>query len=149
MDFIDMQYGIYGKSDHSLIFIRSRRRWGSNTDYKDGTGTESFYDIKALRFVTPLSLWLLTKKGKKIATHRVKNVSSRFHRSFWKSTHENDTHPSHCQPFSVDEMFHASLSTDCKIRVTSCPPELREMIVALQAKQPQSMEWMCQWSIPH
>lgn len=49
-------------------------------------------------------------------------------------------HPSHCQPFSVDEMFHASLSTDCKIRVTLCPPVLREMIVALQAKLPQSME---------
>lgn len=49
-------------------------------------------------------------------------------------------HPSHCQPFSVDEMFHASLSTDCKIRVTSCPPVLREMIVALRATLPESME---------
>lgn len=53
-----------------------------------------------------------------------------------KMTH----HPSHCQPFSADEMFHASLSTDCKIRVTLCPPVLREMIVALQAKLSQSME---------
>lgn len=42
-------------------------------------------------------------------------------------------HLSHCQPFSVDEMFHASLSTDWKIRVTLCPPVLREMIVALRA----------------
>lgn len=34
---------------------------------------------------------------------------------------ESDTLSEPLQPFSVDEMFHASLSTDCKIRVTLCP----------------------------
>lgn len=79
---------------------------------------------------------------------QTKNIFSRFcSRLCWGA--KMTQHPSHCQPFSDDEMFHASLSTDCKIEVTLCPPELREMIVALQAKLPQSIEWMCQWCIPH
>lgn len=68
MDFIDMQYGIYGKSDRSLIFIRS----GGNGEVaqtfiynyqKKGTETKSFRDTQELSFIMPLSHLLPAKKA--------------------------------------------------------------------------------------
>lgn len=68
-------------------------------------------------------------------THRVKTYFQGFCRSLcYGSVEESDTLSEPLQPFSVDEMFHASLSTDCKIRVTLCPLALWETIVALWAK---------------
>lgn len=45
----------------------------------------------------------------------------------------------------LPQTFHASLSTDCKIKVTACPSV--EAIVALQAKLHRNIELMFQWSI--
>ena len=155
MDFIDMQYGIFGDSDCCLIFIRCG---------EDGGVAQSFILVikKRKREQNPsvtfrhqdcscshtFVAWKKSRKEyEKIREKKKKKIFSRFFSSLWKWGRNMTHHPSHSQPFS--EMFHASLSTDWKIRVTSCPPALREMIVALWAKLPQSIEWMCQWSIPH
>lgn len=100
---------------------------------------KQFNDIQPLRFVKPPRGLLPAKKGKTCrvggwggsTTHNFTHFQV-LYISLWKWRRKMTHHSSHCQPFS--EMFHASLSTDCKIRVTSCPSVLGEMIVDLQAE---------------
>lgn len=87
----------------------------------------------------PLRCFFCLQKKRKSKKEKKKNTYFQGFLAAYESEGGRITHhPSHCQPFS--EMFHASLSTDRKVRVASCPPVPREMIVALQAKLPQSME---------
>lgn len=122
-----MQYGIYGKGERSLVFIRSavddKVTQSSIYNYhKEATATKSFCDTCALGFVMPLSCLLPTKSD-----NPAKNIFQGFVVACVMEVSSKMTHhSSHCQPFSVDEMFHASLSTDCKITVTLCPSVLWE-----------------------